>query len=148
MIARPSAATKMSKPVMQLGIRKRSDKPIINLSTGGVGTVARRRPASLFNPELRSPAESPARLVRYMLFYKMSANLVFVTGATGYIGAPFVGALLDAGYQVRVSVRSLNRFQVLKDLYPNAEDRLECIVVDDMTSLKASKNALVDVDIV
>ena len=39
----------------------------------------------------------------------MSAELVLVTGGSGFIGAHCILQLLDKGYRVRTTVRSLNR---------------------------------------
>ena len=39
----------------------------------------------------------------------MSGELVLVTGGSGFIGAHCILQLLDAGYRVRTTVRSLNR---------------------------------------
>src|ERR1700677_1827292 len=39
----------------------------------------------------------------------MANELVLVTGGTGFIGAHCILQLLDAGYRVRTTVRSLNR---------------------------------------
>jgi len=39
----------------------------------------------------------------------MNANLILVTGATGYVGGRLVPALLEAGYRVRAMARSLEK---------------------------------------
>jgi uncharacterized protein YbjT (DUF2867 family) len=69
------------------------------------------------------------------------ATRVLVTGASGYIGGRLVPRLLDAGYDVRVSVRDPQR---LRD-YPWA-DRVE-IVTADLTDADAVRSAVADVDV-
>lgn len=54
----------------------------------------------------------------------MSAPLVLVTGATGYVGSWCIAALLTAGYRVRGTVRSLanqNKISFLRNLCPDAK---------------------------
>ncbi|WP_184234319.1 SDR family oxidoreductase [Conyzicola lurida] len=69
------------------------------------------------------------------------ATRVLVTGASGYIGGRLVPRLLEAGYEVRVSVRDPQR---LRD-YPWA-DKVE-IVTADLTDADAVRSAVRDIDV-
>ncbi|KAL7804759.1 hypothetical protein V8C44DRAFT_352664 [Trichoderma aethiopicum] len=72
----------------------------------------------------------------------MSENLVFITGASGYIGSHLIGDVLKAGYRVRVAVRSEEKSLLIKELYPSASDRIEYVVVPDMSQASAYQDAL------
>ncbi|KAL6879996.1 hypothetical protein HDV57DRAFT_521977 [Trichoderma longibrachiatum] len=72
----------------------------------------------------------------------MSENLVFITGASGYIGSHLVGDVLKAGHRVRVAVRSEEKSLLIKELYPSASDRIEYVVVPDMSQPSAYQDAL------
>ncbi|KAK4065597.1 hypothetical protein Trihar35433_7717 [Trichoderma harzianum] len=72
----------------------------------------------------------------------MSESLVFITGATGYIGTHLVGDVLKAGHRVRVAVRSQEKSQLIKELYPSATDKIEYAVVPDMSQPAAYQDAL------
>lgn len=60
---------------------------------------------------------------------------VLVTGATGYIAAWVVQALLDQGFAVRGTVRSNRKGQHLVDLFQSYGDRFEIFVVEDMAAV-------------
>ncbi|KAJ8031178.1 Tetraketide alpha-pyrone reductase 1 [Holothuria leucospilota] len=60
---------------------------------------------------------------------------VLVSGSSGYIAAHIVQQLLQAGYQVRGTVRSLkneNKIGPLKKLGEEVENRLELVEADLM----------------
>ena len=78
----------------------------------------------------------------------MSKGLVFVSGATGFIGSHFVGDLLQGGYSVRAGIRSPEKSQLLQNLYPSSDDTLDFAVVPDITKPSAFKDALKGVDYV
>ena len=62
-----------------------------------------------------------------------SADLVLVTGASGFIATHIVQQLLEAGYRVRGTVRSTKNEEKMKALYqlcPEANDRLEFVEAD------------------
>ena len=46
----------------------------------------------------------------------MTGELVLVTGGSGFVGSHCIVALLDAGYRVRTTVRSLGREQEVRDM--------------------------------
>ena len=60
---------------------------------------------------------------------------LLVLGATGYVGKRLIPYLLDAGYRVRVAVRSLAK---LKDYSWRSHPLIECVSSDvlDLPSLK------------
>ncbi|KAH0493380.1 hypothetical protein TgHK011_000052 [Trichoderma gracile] len=78
----------------------------------------------------------------------MSGNLVFITGASGYIGTYLVGDILKSGHRVRITVRSEEKAQFIKELYPSALDKIESVIVPDMSQLSAFHDALKGVDYV
>ncbi|KAL7809446.1 NAD(P)-binding protein [Trichoderma gracile] len=78
----------------------------------------------------------------------MSGNLVFITGASGYIGTYLVGDILKAGHRVRVAVRSEEKAQFIKELYPSGLDKIESVIVPDMSQLSTYQEALKGVNYV
>lgn len=70
---------------------------------------------------------------------------IFVTGATGLVGAHTTRALLDAGHQVRLLVR---REQAARDYFAQHAHVLDDIVVADMRDKGAITPALADCDAV
>ncbi|EGR44747.1 uncharacterized protein TRIREDRAFT_69688 [Trichoderma reesei QM6a] len=78
----------------------------------------------------------------------MSGHLVFITGASGFIGTYLIGDVLKAGHRVRVAVRSEEKAQLIKELYPSALDRIESVIVSDISQLLTFQGALKGVDYV
>ncbi|KAL7941303.1 hypothetical protein V8C42DRAFT_355612 [Trichoderma barbatum] len=78
----------------------------------------------------------------------MSESVVFITGATGYIGTHLIGDVLKAGHRVRVAVRSQDKSQLIKGLYPSAAEKIEFAVVPDMSQPSAYQDALKGVNFV
>lgn len=72
----------------------------------------------------------------------MPETLVLITGASGYIGTHLIGDVLKAGYRVRVAVRSQEKYQSIKELYPSASNKLEFVIVPDMSQTSAYQDAL------
>ena len=60
---------------------------------------------------------------------------VLVTGANGYIAVWVVKSLLDQGYSVRGTVRREPSIPYLKELFKDYADRLEFVVVPDITKV-------------
>ena len=78
----------------------------------------------------------------------MSGKLIFITGATGYIGSHLVGDVLKAGHRVRLAVRNEERSQLIKDIYPSALNRIEFVFVPDMSQPSAYEDVLKGVNYV
>lgn len=61
---------------------------------------------------------------------------VLVTGANGYIALWVVKALLDQGYSVRGTVRAESKVAHLKETFKEYGDKLEVVVVPDITKVR------------
>ena len=65
---------------------------------------------------------------------------VLVTGANGYIGLWVVRYLLEHGYTVRAAVRSDEKGKSLQEVFkqklPAKADRLEYVLVKDITAVR------------
>ncbi|KAI9058001.1 NAD-P-binding protein [Trametes sanguinea] len=75
----------------------------------------------------------------------VTSGKVLVTGANGYIATWIVKSLLDAGFAVRGTVRSESKTKHLRDLFKSAGDRLELVIVDDITKEGAFDEHVKDV---
>ena len=61
---------------------------------------------------------------------------VLVTGANGFIARWIVKDLLEHGFSVRATVRSLEKANDIKPIFaPTYGDRLEFAVIDDFTAV-------------
>ncbi|PTB69291.1 NAD(P)-binding protein [Trichoderma citrinoviride] len=78
----------------------------------------------------------------------MSSKLAFITGATGFIGAQVAASALGEGYNLRLSVRRAEQIEKLKDVFRNDADRLQFVVVSDISKPHAFDDALDKVDII
>lgn len=76
----------------------------------------------------------------------MSKSLIFITGATGYIGAEVVHQALEAGYRVRLSIRRPEQATTLKNRYPKYASDIETVVIPDITQREPFESALADVE--
>ncbi|USP74817.1 hypothetical protein yc1106_02091 [Curvularia clavata] len=72
----------------------------------------------------------------------MSNCLVFITGGTGFIGSHTVGALLEAGYRVRLSIRRPEQDEIVKKRYPKFASAIETILIQDFSDPESFKRAL------
>ena len=72
----------------------------------------------------------------------MSQPLIFITGATGFIGAHVVTQALSAGYHVRLSVRKEAQISNLRKVFSSHSANLDFVVVPDFTSPGAFDIAL------
>lgn len=61
---------------------------------------------------------------------------VLVTGANGYIACWVVRSLLEKGYAVRGTVRTVDKGQHLKEIFKDFGDKLEVVVVDDFAKVR------------
>lgn len=73
---------------------------------------------------------------------------VLVSGATGYIAAWVVQNLLERGYTVRGTARSVTKGNYLKKLFASYGDRLEVVAVPDIANDGAFDEAVKGVDAV
>ncbi|KAG8220669.1 hypothetical protein J3R82DRAFT_2954 [Butyriboletus roseoflavus] len=71
---------------------------------------------------------------------------VLVSGATGYIAAWVVRNLLERGYAVRGTARSLTKGDFLKKVFASYGDRFEVVVVEDIAKDGAFDEAVKGVD--
>ncbi|KAK7472032.1 hypothetical protein VKT23_000143 [Stygiomarasmius scandens] len=77
-----------------------------------------------------------------------AGSKVLVTGASGFIAVQLVKSLLEKGYVVRGTVRSEGKGKFLKDLFKSYGNKLETVVVADMSADGAFDEAVKDVDAV
>ncbi|KAF7910154.1 hypothetical protein BELL_1500g00010 [Botrytis elliptica] len=78
----------------------------------------------------------------------MSSGLVFITGATGFIGASTALAALKAGYRLRISVRKESQIESLKNIFSDHTNSLEFVVIPDITVPGAFSKVLDNVEYV
>ncbi len=71
---------------------------------------------------------------------------VLVTGANGYLAVWIVKKYLEAGYSVRSTVRSLSKSTFLKEQFAEYGERLELVVVEDITKDGAFDETVKGVD--
>ncbi|EED17940.1 3-beta hydroxysteroid dehydrogenase/isomerase family protein [Talaromyces stipitatus ATCC 10500] len=76
----------------------------------------------------------------------MSIKFVLVTGATGFIGAHIVDALLAGGIRVRGATRSLVKGKAMLQARSKYEDLLEFVQIDDFQNPGGLVEAVKDVD--
>ena len=62
-------------------------------------------------------------------------SLVVVSGATGNIASHIIDQLLAQGYRVRGTVRAQSKVAHLKDTFKEYGDKLEVVVVPDITKV-------------
>lgn len=72
----------------------------------------------------------------------MSQPLIFITGATGFIGSHVVSQSLDAGYKVRLSVRKEEQISALRKVFSQHAASLDFTVIPDFTSPTRFSKAL------
>ncbi|CAD0028972.1 unnamed protein product [Aureobasidium pullulans] len=70
------------------------------------------------------------------------ADLIFITGSTGFIGSQVTVLALEAGYRVRLSVRKEQQIQKLKQLFHQFVSNTDFVVVPDITSPGAFDSVL------
>ena len=75
----------------------------------------------------------------------MSQPLVFITGATGFIGQHVVQQTLAAGYKVRLSVRKEAQIDGLRNIFSEHVVNLDFAVISDFTIPSVFDNALENV---
>lgn len=78
----------------------------------------------------------------------MPAALVFVTGASGFIGCATAAEALKAGYRLRLSVRNEAQIPKVKSVLSSYSGNIEFIVTSDITKPDSFAGHLVGVDYV
>jgi nucleoside-diphosphate-sugar epimerase len=72
----------------------------------------------------------------------MSKSTIFITGATGSIGAQVTASALRAGYNVKLSVRREEHINSLRRAFAEYPDNIDFVVVPDYTTAEAFGTAL------
>lgn len=70
----------------------------------------------------------------------MTKELIFITGATGYIGSATALAALEAGYRLRISWRKPSKD--IETLFAKYRDQVEYVTVADITDENAFSGKL------
>lgn len=65
----------------------------------------------------------------------ITSGKILVTGANGYIAVWVVQNLLEQGFSVRGTVRSEEKGTHLKEIFKSYGDKLELVVVEDITKV-------------
>jgi nucleoside-diphosphate-sugar epimerase len=78
----------------------------------------------------------------------MPSGLIFITGATGFIGSAVAFDALNAGYSLRISIRKESQIPKLKKVLSQFEDKIEFVVVPDITQESSFAGKLDGVDYV
>jgi nucleoside-diphosphate-sugar epimerase len=76
----------------------------------------------------------------------MAGELIFITGATGFVGSATALAALKAGYRLRVSVRKPS--EKLQALLSDYSQQVEYVTISDLTDEAAFHGKLEGVDYV
>ena len=76
----------------------------------------------------------------------MTESLVFITGATGFIGSHVVDVTIKAGYKVRLSVRKPEQAKTILGRHSKYASRIETVVIPDFSVKESLNSALVNVD--
>ncbi|GAA6050451.1 hypothetical protein JCM3770_002602 [Rhodotorula araucariae] len=74
------------------------------------------------------------------------AKTVLVTGASGFVASYVIDAFLNAGWNVRGTVRSTSKAEHLRSRYPDHADKLELVEVPDLVTGKGLEEAVKGVD--
>ncbi|TFY65554.1 hypothetical protein EVG20_g5537 [Dentipellis fragilis] len=90
-------------------------------------------------------AKAPAN---YKAASVTSPAKALVTGANGYVAVWVVRRLLEDGYSVRGTVRSADKAIHLRELFKSYGDKLELVVVPDITEEGAFDEAVKGIDLV
>ncbi|KAL4863037.1 hypothetical protein BDV12DRAFT_202465 [Aspergillus spectabilis] len=78
----------------------------------------------------------------------MPSGLVFITGATGFIGSVTAIKTVQAGYSLRISVRKEEQIPKLKTALSGYEDKIDFVVTPDISQESSFAGKLDGVDYV
>ena len=71
-----------------------------------------------------------------------SDQTILVSGASGFLATQVIKIFLDKGYKVRGTVRSVESADAVRDIFPEASDKLSFVVVKDMAAPNAFNDAI------
>jgi nucleoside-diphosphate-sugar epimerase len=60
---------------------------------------------------------------------------ILVSGANAFIAVWLIRSLLEQGYSVRGTVRSMEKSAFLVDMFKSYDDKFELVVVEDITKV-------------
>jgi nucleoside-diphosphate-sugar epimerase len=92
--------------------------------------------------------QNNSRNIFLLRLQTMPKSTVFITGATGFIGAQVTASALRAGYNVKLSVRRATQISSLRRVFAEYPENLDFVVVPDYTTAEAFGSALQGVDYV
>ncbi|KAJ5111638.1 hypothetical protein N7532_002173 [Penicillium argentinense] len=95
-------------------------------------------------PLLQSQLATPLTSIRSSCI--MAGELIFITGATGFVGSATALAALKAGYRLRVCVRKVS--DRLQALLSEHSEQVEYVTIPDLTDETAFQGKLNGVDYV
>lgn len=72
----------------------------------------------------------------------MSKGIIFITGATGFIGSQVLSVCFKAGYNVRLAIRKESQIEDLKKLFPANTSHMDFAMVPDLTKPGAFEGQL------
>jgi nucleoside-diphosphate-sugar epimerase len=78
----------------------------------------------------------------------MPSGLIFITGATGFIGSAVALEALKAGYRLRISIRKESQIPKLKKVLGKFEQQIDFVIVPDITQESSFAGKLDGVDYV
>lgn len=78
----------------------------------------------------------------------MASGLIFITGATGFIGSTTALAALKAGYRLRIAIRRESQIEKIKEVLSEYANSLEFVIVPDIVDESAYSGKLSGVDFV
>ena len=78
----------------------------------------------------------------------MSKPTIFITGATGFIGAQVTLHALQANYNVKLSVRRPAQIESLRQVFTEYADSIDFVIIPDYTKAEAFDAALQGVEFV
>lgn len=76
----------------------------------------------------------------------MAQQLVFITGATGFIGAQTTDSILKAGYRVRLSIRKAEQESGIRKRHAAFQGNVETVIIPDLSKPESFEKALDGVD--
>lgn len=101
--------------------------------SGCLGTTYKRCQHPAIN--IRTLIANPSAYFWFDIMPATTSGKVLVSGANGYVASWVVRTLLESGFSVRATVRSESKGVHLRKLFASYSDRLELVVVPDITAV-------------